>query len=84
MYAGKVRGEEYFRVQNWHDMYQDHAYKRFHEAGHLTADFYQTTITRPDLVASEDGCGDGVHYGSLALDFHVNVLANMMCNGVSP
>ncbi|CAI5469897.1 unnamed protein product [Closterium sp. Yama58-4] len=76
IWPGKVTGQDYFTVRQYHEIYQDYSYKRFQEEGYTTADFYQTTEDRPELIWKPDG----VHYGSEALAVHSKILANILCN----
>ncbi|GJP40626.1 hypothetical protein CLOM_g286 [Closterium sp. NIES-68] len=76
IWPGKVTGKDYFTVRQYHEIYQAYAYKRFQEEGYTTADFYQTTEDRPELIWKPDG----VHYGSEALAVHSKILANTLCN----
>ncbi|GJP77380.1 hypothetical protein CLOP_g7782 [Closterium sp. NIES-67] len=76
IWPGAVLMEEYFQVQQFHELYQAHAYRRFQEAGHVVADFYQTTRDRPELVASQDG----TRYSVEVMVLHAKIIANILCN----
>eukprot|EP00897_Mesotaenium_endlicherianum_P002086 jgi/Mesen1/1905/ME000143S00963 len=75
IWPGKVRDADYYLVKEYHRLYQEYAYRRFTEEGHIVADFFQTTADRPDLLYSPDG----VHYGGGALRLHSEIVANIIC-----
>ncbi|CAI7930021.1 unnamed protein product [Closterium sp. NIES-54] len=76
IWPGALLMEDYFQMRQFHELYQAHAYRRFQEAGHTVADFYQTTEDRPELVVSQDG----TRYRGDVITLHAKIIANLLCN----
>ncbi|CAI5469132.1 unnamed protein product [Closterium sp. Yama58-4] len=76
IWPGALLMEDYFQMRQFHELYQAHAYRRFQEAGHTVADFYQTTEHRPELVVSQDG----TRYSAQVIALHAKIITNILCN----